>query len=118
MNDRERLNQVLEIFSAQGYKISGGQDDCGSCVAAALDLGDDEQYIFWTTQDEEQAFPELYRNEFPSTEPEVFGDNFLRAGRLQISWRGEGEAIVQAFRTAGFHADWKGQLEDHIFVSK
>jgi hypothetical protein len=118
MTDRERLNQVLESFVAGGYKVSAGQDDCVSCVAAALDLGDDEQYIFWTTQDEERAFPEINRQEFPSTEPEVFGDNFLRAGRLQISWRGDGEAITQAFRAAGFHADWKGQLEDYIFVSK
>jgi len=118
MSDREQLNQVLEIFVSQGYKVSGGQDDCNSCVAAALDLNETDPYIFWTTQDEEHAFPELYRHEFPSTEEEVFGDNFRRSGRLQISWRGAGEAITQAFRKAGFTVDWKGQLEDYIFVSK
>jgi hypothetical protein len=118
MSDREQLNQVLGNFGSLGYKISGGQDDCNSCVAAALDLNETDQYIFWTTQDEERAFPELYQHEFPSTEEEVFGDNFKRGGRLQISWRGEGEAITEAFRQAGFMVDWKGQLEDYIFVSK
>ena len=91
---RSKIIEVLEnLKEEKGYEFETNFWCCSSCASAAMadKYGEDtEKYVFWHEQDDE-----------------AFSGNLLKR-KMYISWGGNGEEIVEAFKDAGIKTEWEG----------